>query len=215
MERLLVIIRGRRLNPLAEDCWLWKETKDGIFSVKSLYSILDSRRGVQFPINIIWNPCVPTKVGFFAWEAFWGKVLTLDQLKKRGRCLANRCFLCGEEEESIDHILIQCSKARVLWELLFTLFGVSWVLPYSVRDTLCGWSGFNMGKKRIKVWKAAPSCIFWAVWKERNRIVFYNEELSIHRVKNSFVCNFWSWTKLYIVDGPLPLINFCDWLGSR
>ena len=93
VERLLVIIRGRRLNPLAEDCWLWKETKDGIFSVKSLYSILDSRRGVQFPINIIWNPCVPTKVGFFAWEAFGGKVLTLDQLKKRGRCLANRCFL--------------------------------------------------------------------------------------------------------------------------
>ena len=25
---------------------------------------------------------MPTKVGFFAWEAFWGKVLTLDQLKK-------------------------------------------------------------------------------------------------------------------------------------
>ena len=69
VERLLVIIRGRRLNPLAEDCLLWKETKDGIFSVKSLYSILDSRRGVQFPINIIWNPCVPTKMCFFAWEA--------------------------------------------------------------------------------------------------------------------------------------------------
>ena len=70
VERLLVIIRGRRINPLAEDCLLWKETKDGIFSVKSIYNILDSRRGVQFPINIIWNPCVPTKVGFFAWEAF-------------------------------------------------------------------------------------------------------------------------------------------------
>ena len=69
MERLLLIIRGRRLNPLLEDCLLWKETKDGIFSVKSLYSTLVSRRVVQFPINIIWNPCVPTKVCFFAWEA--------------------------------------------------------------------------------------------------------------------------------------------------
>ncbi|RVW51874.1 hypothetical protein CK203_067969 [Vitis vinifera] len=114
VERLLLTIQGRRLNPLLEDRLLWKETKDEIFSVKSLYSILVSRRGVQFPINIIWNPCVPTKVCFFAWEAFWGKVLTLDQLKKRGWCLANRCFLCCEEEESIDHILIQCSRARVL-----------------------------------------------------------------------------------------------------
>ena len=33
-------------------------------------------------------------------------------------------------------------------------------------------------------------------------------------MKNSFVCNFWSWTKSVINEGPLPLINFFDWLGS-
>ena len=43
---------------------LWKETKDGIFFVKSLYSALDSRSADQFPKIIIWSPCVPTKVGF-------------------------------------------------------------------------------------------------------------------------------------------------------
>ncbi|RVW89101.1 putative ribonuclease H protein [Vitis vinifera] len=214
VERLLLTIRGRRLNPLLEDRMLWKETKDGIFSVKSLYSSLASRRDVQFPYSNIWSTCVPTKVSFFAWEAYWGKVLTLDQLKKRGRSLANRCFLCGMEEESIDHILIQCSKARGLWELLFALFGVTWVLPSSVRDTLSGWSGFKLGKKHRKVWNAAPLCIFWAVWKERNRIAFDNEELSIHRLKNSFVCNLWLWTKSVVNDGPIPLISFFDWLGT-
>ena len=25
-----------------------------------------------FPKKMIWNPCVPTKVGFFAWEVWWG-----------------------------------------------------------------------------------------------------------------------------------------------
>ena len=152
---------------------------------------------------------------FFAWEASWGKVLTLDQLKKRGWTLANRCFLCCAEEEFIDHILIHCTKARILWELLFALFGVMWVLPYLVRDTLLGWHGINMGKKRSKVWMTAPLCLFWVVWKERNIIAFENEELSIHRMKNSFVCNFWFWTKLIIDEGPLPLINLFDWLGSR
>ena len=73
---------------------------------------------------------------------------------------------------SIDHILIQCSRARVLWELSFALFGVTWVLPFSVRDTLIGWRGFNLGKKSRKVWKTAPLCLFWAVWKERSRIAF-------------------------------------------
>nr|CAN66499.1 hypothetical protein VITISV_010636 [Vitis vinifera] len=77
VERLLLTIRGRRLNPLLEDRMLWKETKDGIFSVKSLYSTLASRRVVQFPNSISWSPCVPTKVCFFAWEASWGKFIKL------------------------------------------------------------------------------------------------------------------------------------------
>ena len=46
VERLLLKTRGRRLNPLMEDRMMWKETKDGIFSVKSLYSTLASRRVV-------------------------------------------------------------------------------------------------------------------------------------------------------------------------
>ena len=46
-------------------------------------------------------------------------------------------------------------------------------------------------------------------------IAFDDEELSIQRMKNSFVCNLWSWTKLFIDEGPLLLINFFDWFGSR
>ncbi|RVW93915.1 putative mitochondrial protein [Vitis vinifera] len=213
VERLLLTIQGRRLNPLLEDRMLWKETTNEIFSVKSLYNVLASRRVDQFPNSMIWSPCVPTKVSFFVYEASWGKVLTLDQLKKRSRILANRCFLCCEEEESIDHILIDCTRARVIWELLFALFGVTWVLPFSVRDTVIGWCGFNLGKKRRKVWKAAPLCLFWAVWKERNRIAFDNEEFSIHRLKNYFVCNLWSWTKSVVNEGA-SCIPPCMLLGQ-
>ena len=71
-----------------------------------------------------------------------------------------------------------------------------------------------MGKKRRKVWKAAPLCLFWAVWKEGNKIAFDNEGFSIYRLKNSFVCNLWLWTKSVVNEGPLPLLSFFDWLGA-
>ena len=71
-----------------------------------------------------------------------------------------------------------------------------------------------MDKKYRKAWLAAPLCLFWMIWKERNRIVFYNEDLSIQRMKNSFVCNLWSWGKSCLDVGPISLINFVDWLGS-
>ena len=72
MKRLLLTIRGRRLNPNLEDRVLWKETKDGIFSINSIYNALVSRSVVQFHNSIIWSPCVPTKVGFFCLRSLVG-----------------------------------------------------------------------------------------------------------------------------------------------
>ena len=57
-----------------------------------------------------------------------------------------------------------------------------------------------------------PLCLFWLVWKEMNIIAFQNAEFSVQRMKNSFVCNFWSWTRSIIDEGPLPLIGFFDWV---
>ena len=59
-----------------------------------------------------------------------------DQPKKRDWSLLNRCFLCCAAKESINHLQIHCIKPKVLWELLFTLFGVLWALPLLVKEIL-------------------------------------------------------------------------------
>ncbi|RVW47678.1 hypothetical protein CK203_095453 [Vitis vinifera] len=137
---LLSVLQGKRLNVGMEDRVVWNASKNGIFSVKSLYNTLDSGGAVPFPWRIIWSPCVPTKVGFFCLGSFLGEGANQDHLKRRGWSLANRCFLCCDDEETINHILIHFPKARVLWNLVFTLFRVNWVLQLTVRDTLLGWS---------------------------------------------------------------------------
>ena len=90
----------------------WISSKDGVFSVKSLYRTLQSVSLASFPSKIIWNSCVQPKLSFFVWEASWRRVLTLDRLQKRGWALANRCFMCQMFEESIDHLLLHCEKTR-------------------------------------------------------------------------------------------------------
>ena len=157
-----------------------------------------SKRGVQsrlgdFPARVIWNSLVPPRVSFFTWEATWKKALTLDRIQKKGFSLANRCYLCLAEEESIDHILLHCGLARSLWGLLFSLFEVSWVLPSSIREALLGWFRPCVEKERKKVWFSAPLCLFWIVWKEKNNRAFENEEHTIHGCKSFFLCNMWAW----------------------
>ncbi|RVW15499.1 putative inactive ATP-dependent zinc metalloprotease FTSHI 1, chloroplastic [Vitis vinifera] len=111
-----------------EDKMVWTASRSGVFSVKSLYSTLEPGGSALFPYVGIWRACVPPKVAFFTWEASWGKILTLDQLQRRGYSLANRCFLCLAEAETVDHLLLHCVMTRALWNLLFSLFGVERVL---------------------------------------------------------------------------------------
>lgn len=100
---------------------------------------------------------------FFVWEACWGKVSTLDQFQRRGWSLVNGCAVCKEELEPIDHILLPCAKAKVLWLLVFSLCGIQWVISGSVRNTLLGWLGYPMGRRHRKAWRAAPFMYFFGV----------------------------------------------------
>ena len=114
MERFLLFLHNKKIRPFQEDRLLLKETLTNGFSVSLMYRKLRYSLPTDFPWQSIWNPIVPPKLGFFAWEASWGKVLTLDQLKRRGISLVNRCCLCEESEETIDHLLIHSSRAKIL-----------------------------------------------------------------------------------------------------
>ena len=208
MENLLLCLSGKNVIVDVKDRVRWGESKDGTFSVKALYKASESDSTGCFPMKIIWNSSMQPKVSFFAWEVTWGKVLTLDQVQKRGWTLANRCYLCQVHEESIDHLLLHCKKTREVWKLFFTLFAVHWVFPSLVRETLLGWKGAFVGKKSRVVWNASPLCLFWSIWKTRNKIAFDDDVLSLQKLKAVFAYLFCSESKLFIKYDPLMLINF-------
>ena len=109
------------MMPSLEDKLFLKEAKGGQFSMKLVYQSLNGYAMNPFPYRSIRNSWVPTKVGCFAWEAFWGKVLTLDQLTRRGIILANKRFLC-EEEETIEHLSFALFDGQAIAEPLPCLF---------------------------------------------------------------------------------------------
>ena len=52
---------------------------------------LEGCRQSLVSVKMLWNPCVSTKICFFCLGSLVGKVLTSDQLKKKGFSLASHC----------------------------------------------------------------------------------------------------------------------------
>ena len=143
-----------------EDALSWKESRDDIFSVRSLYRSLMRAYSDPFPWGLIW---APMRVSVFAWEVSWNKNFDHRSAQKEGWNMPNRCYLCKEKEETTDHLILFCKKVTMLWSLIFSFFGVQWVLHSSIKRNLLGWHGAFVGKRREKTWRAAPLCLMWTL----------------------------------------------------
>jgi hypothetical protein len=52
----------------------------------------------------------------------------------------------------VDHLLLHCEVACVLWNAIFSCFGMSWVMPNRVVDLfVCLWTGGC--SRSVVVWK--------------------------------------------------------------
>jgi hypothetical protein len=116
-------------------------------------------------------------VAFFVWTAALGKILTHDNLRRRDIVVVEWCVMCKKHGESVDHLLLHCDVARVVWSSFYRLFRVEWVMPSSVLDVLSGW-GTLLGCGSVnRIWKKVPLCVLWGLWRERNVRLFEDVEV--------------------------------------
>ena len=65
VKRFICVVNSKYLSPHSKDRLRCKEAKDGSFTVKSSFDLLEGGRQQLVPVKMIWNSLVPTKVGFF------------------------------------------------------------------------------------------------------------------------------------------------------
>jgi hypothetical protein len=94
--------------------------------VQTFYKALVCHEADTFPWKGIWCVKAPKRVAFFVWTAALGKILTHDNLRRRGIVVVEWCVMCKKHGESVDHLLLHCGMAK--------LFGVLFI-------DCSGWSG--------------------------------------------------------------------------
>jgi hypothetical protein len=203
--RVLYSVRVRREG---EDKLWWVPSKRGLFVVRSFYSVLVCNDGFHFPWKSVWRTKVPLRVAFFAWSAALGKILTMDNLRKRHVIVVDRCCMCKRNGESVDHLLLHCEVAGALWDVFFSRFGLSWVMPRRVVDLYaCWWTAGSA--QSAAVWKMVPLCLLWCLWREMNDRSFEDRERTLEEIKSLFFYTLYLWTAAFV--SPL-VISYHDFL---
>ena len=82
VQSFIDTISNKRILPSIKDRLMWKKTTGGLFSVKSSFDLLEGDIQLSAPARILWNSNIPTKMGFFAWEVWWDKALTMSNLRE-------------------------------------------------------------------------------------------------------------------------------------
>ena len=73
----------------------------------------------------------------------------------------------------VDHLLVHCSKAKVLCDLLLAIFGVCRVFPLFVRVALFSWHDSFVSKRCKKAWMTTPLCIFFEQFAAKETNLFF------------------------------------------
>lgn len=98
--------------------------------------------------------------------------------------ISSACYTCFQDENNVDHILVQCVYAREVWHYCFDALQLPIPRPM-VGDTFMDWwlrhhNSFRKAEKRGI--DSLVVGIAWSLWKQRNARVFnrLEQQLGAH-----------------------------------
>ncbi|CAL1383920.1 unnamed protein product [Linum trigynum] len=102
------------------------------------------------------------------WVLYHMKILTLDNLQKRGTSLVNRSELCQNDAESGDHLFVECSFTQVVWALFSRNCRFIPQPSDNIRSVILRWSASSPNNFADCVSYYILHAISWNIWLERN-----------------------------------------------
>ena len=147
------------------------------------------------PWKRLWKSWAPGKCKTFVWLAIRNRCWTADRLEKRGLQHPERCVLCDQEEETIQHILTSCVFARQFWHTILQQLALATLTP-TRSSSFADW--WKKAKKRLQkhLRKGFNSfCILgaWIIWKHRNACVFDGVAPNLQQAVQAFKDEVCTW----------------------
>jgi len=160
-----------------QDKLRWDHKHKGTFTTKEAHQLRYSdTQGDQDQLWArVWLPGLWPKISTFLWLLSKRRILTWDNLIKRGFIGPSRCPNCNLHTETISHLMETCPLAKELWEKVEKCNKRTAPRGEDVTDNIRSWDK-NPFKSQLlnTLWGLIPGFLYWLLWKERNSRIFNN-----------------------------------------
>jgi hypothetical protein len=191
---------------MTPDVFSWPWSNSGQYSAKSTYAMLCHGRVRSATSDCVWKSGAPLKCQIFGWLALQHRVWTSDRRARHGlQDQPSSCFTCLQEEDNIEHILVQCVYAREVWHRCLQRVGLQTQVPHQ-GDCLEDWwllERQRFQRKDRKKFDRLISLACWSLWKQRNSRVFNGNarQLSALELVNRILDEFLVWVRVGVGGG--------------
>jgi hypothetical protein len=177
------------------DKFSWTGANNGQYTAKSTYKMLWQGTQEYAMYKPIWRSYTPLKCKIFGWLALKHRLWTSDRRHRHGlQDQTSACFTCLQEEDTVEHILVQCPYARQTWFECFIAAGLNIREPTTESKFEDWWSCARelVAPKNRRGFDTLALLIAWSLWKQRNARAFNNQQrqLTVHqlveRIKDEF-----------------------------
>lgn len=175
----------------------WTYSSNGVYSVKTGYHsqrILNSNQNQisQVPASPtlvfknkipakIWRTNIPPKLYFFWWKILNNRLLVAENIRKRGIQIPKDCQVCGEETETLSHMIFECRVDKEIWSVAGVNIASGKNQEHTILRTMLDF--FYIGQSEPhNNW---PCFLGRRIWKMRNKLLFENKRDHIINVINA------------------------------
>ncbi|XP_078150208.1 uncharacterized protein LOC144545516 [Carex rostrata] len=166
--------------------WRWEMTKS--FTVKSFYKGIEEYPIVNDIRARAWNIGAPPRVLIFIWLMLRNRILTVDNLVRRGWEIPNRCVLCKMASESVEHLYSECQYTTMVIHHL--LVRTRHTLRLTNMQAHYAHNIVNSGDMQIRRMQVV---ICFVVWRERCKRIFREESKDEHMLSMEILEEYASW----------------------
>lgn len=119
----------------------WGYDNSGNFNIKEASSIKrgDNNMPTDKKWVWLWTQGLWPKITLFIWLLLKGRVLTWDNIRKRGMTGPSKCVLCNKAKETMDQLLNKCKWSRRMWKEGLGSFDQTRRGPGSIQGKLQKW----------------------------------------------------------------------------